>query len=158
MYTAEEMLAEADGKMSSNDSTSKAVKLVPIPELKADLSNFDLWDHALGFHLEFYGLRDLVHHMKNQYKEGPLPEHFKTAVDWHRWQRHCLHAYSIIYSRATKVIVQGSMLLKGYNAMSHYCPHKLFKMIWEYKERLPNLAVIWATFRRLLVKTCRSEH
>lgn len=133
-YTAEYMLAQADGKVSANDVTSKALKHVHIPELKKDLCNYDMWLHAVGFHLEFFGLHDLVHHMKDQYADGPLPEHFKTSADWHRWQRHCLHAYGIIYSRASRVIEQGSMLLTGHNAMSHYCPHALLKMIKEYKE------------------------
>lgn len=139
MYTAKEnrakeMLASADAKMSSNDATPEAIKLVPIPELKEDLSNFDHWLHAVGFHLEFYGLDDLVPNMKSEYREGPLPAHFKTAADWHRWHRHCLHAYSIIYSQATKVIEQGSMFLTGFNAQPNYCPHKLLMMIKKYKE------------------------
>ena len=136
MFTAEEMLAEADGKMNSHNPIGmRALKSVPIPALSKNLRNYNQWDHAVGFHLEYHGLKELVEGLKVRYVNGPQREDFSTVEQWHRWQRHCLHAYSIIYSRATKVVEEAGLMHRGWNAGSNYCPYELLKMIREYRDR-----------------------
>ncbi|KAK3493686.1 hypothetical protein B0T13DRAFT_531000 [Neurospora crassa] len=132
-YTAEYMLAHVKDKtwLNSIDPNLETLKLHPIPELKADMSNFHQWERTLDFHLRYYGLHVLVYHMKDEYPAGPGCKHFDTADHWHRWQHHCLYAYSIIYSQAAKVIEEGDLLQEW--VPTDHCPHNLFMAIREYK-------------------------
>ncbi|EAA29224.1 hypothetical protein GE21DRAFT_8419 [Neurospora crassa] len=104
-YTAEYMLAQVKDKAWLNfiDPDLETLKLYPIPELKTNLSNCSEWERAVRFHLQYYGLHDLVECMKIEYPDGPQCEDFKTPAHWRHWQHHCLHAYSIIQSQAVKI-------------------------------------------------------
>lgn len=135
-YTAEYMLAQVKDNIDSTDPTLEALKLYPIPELKRDLSNYDRWERVLDFHLQYYGLDELVECMKVEYLDGPGRDDFSTTDNWHRWQRHCLHAYSIIYSQAAKVIEEGC-LANDWAPISH-CPHDLFEAIRDYRQGVHN--------------------
>ncbi|EGZ75895.1 hypothetical protein NEUTE2DRAFT_56650 [Neurospora tetrasperma FGSC 2509] len=136
-YTAEHMLAQVMDNIDGTDPTLEALKLYPIPELETDLSNYDQWERVLDFHLQYYGLDELVEFMKIDYPHGPGRDDFNTTDHWHRWQRHCLHAYSIINSKAAKVIEQGC-LLDDWGPISH-CPHDLLEAIREYRREVFNL-------------------
>ncbi|KAK3500333.1 uncharacterized protein B0T23DRAFT_401776 [Neurospora hispaniola] len=129
-YTAEYMLAQVKDNVEITDPTLEALKLYPIPELETDLSNHVEWERALDFHLQYYGLEVLVRSMKTEYPHGPGRNDFKTTDHWHRWQRHCLHAYSIIYSQAAKVFKAGD-LWSRWN-MTSFCPHVLYHAISEH--------------------------
>lgn len=120
-------------KLDKNEITFDALKSMPILELKEDFSNYEYWHHAIWFHLEFYGLRPIVTHLRMYFPNGLCRSCFDTEEDYQLFLRHKLHAYSIVFSKAANVIEKGPLWPKHY-AKLNFCPCQLINLVMEMRD------------------------
>ncbi|KAK3388387.1 hypothetical protein B0T20DRAFT_484501 [Sordaria brevicollis] len=120
-------------KLDKDDIAFDALRSMPIPELKEDFTNYEYWHHAVWFHLEFYGLRPIVTHLRMYFPHGLCANYFDNEEQYQLFLRHKLHAYSIVYSKAANVIEKGPLWPKHY-AKLNFCPDQLMDVILGMKD------------------------
>ena len=119
--------------IDKSETSRKALKLMRIPELKEDFSNFEYWHHALWFHLEYYGLRLMVTHLRMNFPHGLYPDLFDNEEEYQLFNRHKLHAYSLVFSKAANVVRNGPSWPEHY-AKLNFCPCQLMDLIEKMKD------------------------
>ncbi|KAK3388389.1 hypothetical protein B0T20DRAFT_320034, partial [Sordaria brevicollis] len=106
------------------------LKLLPIPQLAGDFSNFRQWTHAVRFHLTYFKLTDFVNAFPTN-KLAPSNETEREILELRS-----LHAYSIIASKMESkgvsdafVRVLNRELFLNKDDEFHYSPAKLWNDI-----------------------------
>ncbi|KAK3493687.1 hypothetical protein B0T13DRAFT_449587 [Neurospora crassa] len=104
------------------------LNLLPIPELKGDLSNFTQWRHVLWFHLRYKGL---TRYALDLNLDAP-----STDEERETQEMHILHAYSLIASKIENIAplfqkVMGRNFYKDISGTFHHEPAKLWHDILE---------------------------
>ena len=97
-----------------HDPPNDALRLLPIPPLASNLSNYFPWQHALWFHLRYHGLfYFLTGHEQSRWElrwhesaESGLHEQGARPTYWDRrnYMRRNMHAYAILFSSIQDVI------------------------------------------------------
>ncbi|KAK3953733.1 hypothetical protein QBC32DRAFT_386855 [Pseudoneurospora amorphoporcata] len=120
---------------------AEVLKLVPIPQLLEDFSNYDEWEHALFFHLSYYNLADFVaDHITPPREINEANHSVQRGPEYVSLRRH--HAYAIIFNSVRDLmpkLTEDSKLPMpyvsgGYNARD-YDPAALYRHIMSYKYR-----------------------
>ncbi|KAK1778968.1 hypothetical protein QBC45DRAFT_433053 [Copromyces sp. CBS 386.78] len=109
----------------ANLDTSRALELLPVPELAEDLSNLCEWKHAIKFHFEFHEL--------DYYLQEPTTAVIPGIPSISRRRR--LLAYAIIWASAKKVVLKAHKLFgkKLYQAAEQFDPRSLMELIVKYQ-------------------------
>lgn len=131
-------------------AAAEILKLVPIPQLLVDFTNYDEWEHALFFHLAYHNLANLVAEHITPARENKNGEEYKQGGggDEGLWLRR-YHAYAIIFSSVRdlmpKLTEDSKMRVPytfgGYNARD-YDPAALYRHVMDYKYRVQTGRVV----------------
>ncbi|EAA29223.1 hypothetical protein GE21DRAFT_8418 [Neurospora crassa] len=117
-------------QLPSKDDPDHPLNLLPIPELKADLSNFMQWRHILCFHLQYKKLTRYVVDIK--FDESSTEEERQIQ------EMEAMHAYSLIASKIENIAplfekVMGRHFYQADSGLFHHEPAKLWDDIIKFR-------------------------
>ncbi|KAK1778970.1 hypothetical protein QBC45DRAFT_451347 [Copromyces sp. CBS 386.78] len=99
--------------------TSPALNLIPIVELKEDVSNFEDWEHSVSFHLNYHRL-------------DYIPLDYAQVV---RLRRRRLFAYALIWDSAKAVLPGLNRHLKDQLIRNReHDPQVLWEVLHDYRD------------------------
>ncbi|KAK3493690.1 hypothetical protein B0T13DRAFT_315005 [Neurospora crassa] len=122
--------------------TSEALKLVPIPKLSWDMSNFSEWKFAVWFHLSYHNVDCFVRENEDGHGDAVIIKKEDTngppVISQDERRRRRLLAYSIIWSSAKSIIhfAERRFGNKLQREDDPFDPQRLWQMILMYYKTL----------------------